>query len=126
MTLLPSRLVAVPEPLQPNPDPEHGTHNLDNFLVFLCLSLPILFADPEPAESGPHYTQLGAAESLAALRLLMERRTGLAQQAIRLEEIVFTGKEGKTSQGCPVAKWVRPAPPTCCSMNSFRLQFRRF
>lgn len=36
----------------------------------------------------------------------MELRTGLSGRAIRFERIVYTGREGRTRQGCPVARWV--------------------
>ena len=41
------------------------------------------------------------------LRTLFEQRLGVEDsQMLRLEKVRFTGKEGVTSEGCPIAKWV--------------------
>lgn len=59
----------------------------------------------------------GAASTLAELRKDFEARTGLSGKELRIEKVCYTGKEGKTAQGCPMAKWVSVWIPIYCINN---------
>lgn len=83
--------------------PQSGKLNKLGLEIPDCKCFPRDSAAPEP---GTYYTHLGCANSLKSLRYDLECRTGVAGDAIRIEKIKYTGKEGKTKQGCPIAKWV--------------------
>lgn len=49
---------------------------------------------------------LGCAATIEELRKEIEQRAGLNGKQLRIEKVLYTGKEGKSTQGCPIAKWV--------------------
>jgi methylcytosine dioxygenase TET2/3 len=49
---------------------------------------------------------IGCASTLEELRKDIEQRAGLSGKQLRIEKVLYTGKEGKSSQGCPIGKWV--------------------
>jgi len=62
--------------------------------------------EPGAPENGPFYTHLGHAKTLIDLRKKFEKLYKVEGVALRIEVVRYTGKEGKTSEDCPIAKWV--------------------
>ncbi|XP_077999335.1 methylcytosine dioxygenase TET3-like isoform X2 [Glandiceps talaboti] len=107
-------------PLQTPPRPstasssnqdETPTHNLEKLHYSIeddRLQIPNCgcVENPNEKDEGPYYTHLGAASSMAGIRQMMEERFGETGKAVRIENIIYTGKEGKGSLGCPIAKWI--------------------
>lgn len=53
-----------------------------------------------------HQIKKGCAATIEELRKEIEQQAGLSGKQLRIEKVLYTGKEGKSSQGCPIAKWI--------------------
>ncbi len=72
----------------------------NSYVIFFSLSLL------DAPDSGPYYSHLGVASSLPELRSIMEKRTGVEGSGLRIEKVKHCPKEGKGTNGCPIAKYV--------------------
>ena len=70
------------------------------------LTPPCSCHEPGAPENVLFYVHLGHAQSLDKLRKLYEERLNMRGEALRIEVVRYTGKEGKTREDCPIAKWV--------------------
>ena len=90
--------------LKPEPDLKFPGQNYGNYeWGEPCDCFPP--GKPEP-DCGPYYTHLGIFQSLAQLRTVMEERCGAYGSALRIEKAKYCRREGKSSLGCPIAKYV--------------------
>ncbi|KRT84335.1 hypothetical protein AMK59_2101, partial [Oryctes borbonicus] len=88
---------------QKSPEDVKPTSKISGTEIPCCTCFP---PDRLPPEPGSYYTHLGCSSSLVNLRKDLEKRTGVNGKAIRIEKVKYAGKEGKTPQGCPLAKWI--------------------
>ena len=64
------------------------------------------FGNENGPDTGPYYTHLGVADSIKSLREIFEKRCGVTGNALRIEKAKYCNREGKTSLGCPIAKYI--------------------
>lgn len=57
-------------------------------------------------DEGSVYKHLGAGSSIANLRSMLAQRFNISSEAIRIEQVARSQKEGRNRQGCPIARWV--------------------
>lgn len=75
-----------------------GKHTRASARMFEVVKIHDFLSLPPP--------RAGCAATLEELRKEIETRTGFSGKQLRIEKVLYTGKEGKSSQGCPIAKWV--------------------